>query len=306
MPLQESRLFSPDDISPDDIATSCWQADLELEVTQNERGSRLTRNRHSGPLYVQKPFYPEGKECAHIYLLHPPGGLVSGDTLSVDIQVKKNARALVTTPGAAKMYKARRGVQVQRQNTQLRLENNASLEWFPMEGIVYPGAVAELKTTIELSEDSCFSGWEITCFGLPASRDTFGHGRFKQQYRIEQGGVPIFIDNLHLNSSEDVAENLLFSGKAGMQSQPVSGFFVAGPFSFSAIEKENVLTMLRNQVIESGQQKQVAVTYVNHLLVIRYLGNSAYTARQCFTSLWHSIRPLLIKRKACNPRIWLT
>ncbi len=301
MPLQENRLFSPDD-----VATSCWQADLMLEVTHNDRSSRLTRNRHSGPLYVQKPFYPEGKDCAHIYLLHPPGGLVSGDTLEMDILLKKNAHALVTTPGAAKMYKARQGDQIQRQNTRLRLDDNARLEWFPMEAIVYPGAVAELKTTIELSDHSSFIGWEITCFGLPASQDAFSHGRFKQQYRIEQGGVPVFIDNLHLYSLQNVDKGALFSGKAGMQSQPVSGFFIAGPFSFSSAEKESILGMLRDQITESEQQKQVAVTCVNHFIVVRYLGNSAYSARQCFVSLWHIIRPLLIKRKACNPRIWLT
>ncbi|MGH1484858.1 MAG: urease accessory protein UreD [Cellvibrionaceae bacterium] len=288
------------------LSTGFWEADLELELSYNDRGSRLTRNRHSGPLYVQKPFYPEGKDCAHIYLLHPPGGLVSGDTLETYICVKDNARGLVTTPGAAKMYKARPDEAVQRQNTVLKINNNASLEWFPMEAIVYPGALAELRTTIELAENSHFIGWEITCFGLPASQDAFKQGRFKQQYRIEKNGVPIFIDNLNLIADNEHDESPLFSGRAGMQSQAISGFFVAGPFNFSQSEKDDLLEILRHKITAENQEKTIAATYVNNLIVIRYLGKSAYTARQNFTLLWESIRPLLIGRKACSPRIWLT
>lgn len=56
---------------------SIWNAELALGLTLTQLGTVLKSCRHQGPLYVQKPFYPEGRELAHLYLLHPPGGMVS-------------------------------------------------------------------------------------------------------------------------------------------------------------------------------------------------------------------------------------
>ena len=62
-----------------------WLASLALDFSHNVLGTQLSRTKRNGPLSVQKAFYPEGVDCAHIYLLHPPAGIVSGDELQVDI-----------------------------------------------------------------------------------------------------------------------------------------------------------------------------------------------------------------------------
>jgi urease accessory protein len=40
------------------------------------------------------------------YILHPPGGLVTGDALEVEAVLTGGAKVLVTTPSAAKFYRA--------------------------------------------------------------------------------------------------------------------------------------------------------------------------------------------------------
>jgi urease accessory protein len=42
------------------------------------------------------------------------------------------------------------------------------------------------------------------------------------------------------------------------------------------------------------------------LLVARYLGDSAEEARQCFTRIWHTLRPPLMQTAPIVPRIWNT
>lgn len=285
-----------------------WQADLELALIKKHNGTRLTRNRHTGPLYVQKPFYPEGQDCAHIYLLHPPGGLVSGDTLTVDVNLDADAHALITTPGAARMYKARKTSPVQKQQNTLRVADNAALEWFPMEAIVYNGAAAELSTKIELGSNSHIMAWEITCFGLAASASPFEQGYFKQRYCIEQNGLPVFIDNLVY----DAENKVLFCSKAGMQSKPVSGFLIAGPFANTSEQREQLTDALRaslssmTSIAETDLSQQFALTWINDFCVLRYLGQSAYTCRQGFVLLWQQLRPALLQRKVCEPGIWAT
>jgi urease accessory protein len=293
-----------------------WQADLALVFSQiKNRGTRLTRNRHRGPLYVQKPFYPEGAGVAHVYLLHPPGGLVSGDTLTLDLELEAKAQGLITTPGAMRMYKARNKSPFQRQHTRILLQQNATLEWFPMEAIVYNQAHAELETTITLNDNSCIFAWEITCFGLTASAEKFEAGYFKQRYRIEKNNKPIFIDNLVVDKLATDKLNLdkknmrrFFSSDASMQNKAVSGFFIAGTFENKDYSKQReILTeQLRDLLVKESFDKSISITWVNDLCIARYLGDSAFQARKGFTLLWQILRPALIQLKACEPRIWLT
>ena len=82
-----------------------WKAALQLGFAAEHGATRLARRAHRGPLAVQRPFLPEGPAVCHVYLLHPPGGLVGGDELAIDVDVDADAHALVTTPAAGKVYR---------------------------------------------------------------------------------------------------------------------------------------------------------------------------------------------------------
>lgn len=300
----------------DEVAevNSSWLATLDLQLEKKSRGTRLTKSRHQGPLYVQKPFYPEGPDLAHVYLLHPPGGLVSGDHLKVSIEAKENAAVLVTTPGAARIYRARETQSLQRQSVRLDAGTNASVEWFPLETIVYNNANVELDTEINLAKGSRFIGWEVTCFGLPASDEPFVAGAFQQHYRILREGRPLFVDRFSL--TETNRERLL-SGSAAMNNHAVNGFFLAGPFvnfegstsdeGVDPAERLSALMMsLRSAAAELGLAQSGAISKTGDFFIGRYLGSSAEQSRKLFTAWWEILRPLVLKRKACAPRIWST
>lgn len=286
----------------DNAGDRSWLASLALEFSNGARGTRLTGCRHVGPLYVQKPFYPEGKSLAHVYLLHPPGGLVSGDHLKIDIKVNQHAAALVTTPGAARIYRARQAQPLQRQSVRFQVADQASLEWFPLETIVYNEAHVELDTEIHLGRGSGFIGWEINCFGLTASNAPFEAGTFQQSYRVFREGRPLFVDRFVLDEANRAA---LLSGVAGMQGQGVSGFLLMGPCVLIDEEKQKVLERLR-QVVKETCSGQVAISKSGDCFVGRYLGDSAEQARKVFTAWWEVLRPLILGREACAPRIWST
>ncbi len=86
-------------------AGKSWQAKLDLKFRQAGKRTILAERRHVGPLVVQRPFYPEGPIC-HVYLVHPPGGIVGGDALSLQVDVEPQAHALLTTPAATRFYRA--------------------------------------------------------------------------------------------------------------------------------------------------------------------------------------------------------
>ena len=286
------------DSGPAVVNGSTWQASIDLTFAKGVRGTRLIRSKHQGPLYTQKPFYPEGEALCHLYLLHPPGGIVSGDHLKIQLNLLAEAQALVTTPGASRIYRARHHLPVQRQTISARLSPGASIEWFPMETIVFDAACVELDTQIYLSADSHFTGWEITCFGLPASGHGFQQGSFKQRYAIYSDGVPVFIDQLTIDDENRIT---FLSGQASMRDFTVSGFIVLGPFCDKTVPQTDRLYAAVENLSCDGV---FGISLVGEFFIGRYLGHRADEARELFSAWWKELRPLLLNRPARPPRIW--
>ena len=116
-----------------------WQASLRLGFAPRAARTALVHREQRGPLAVQRPFYPEGDTC-HLYLLHPPGGVVGGDRLDIEARTTGEAHALVTTPGATKFYLS--AGHTAHQTQRLRVGAGGALEWLPQENIFFPGALA--------------------------------------------------------------------------------------------------------------------------------------------------------------------
>jgi urease accessory protein UreH len=86
---------------------------------------------------VQKHLYAEGPEvCQHI-IVHPPGGIAGGDRLDISASVGTDAWAQITSPGAAKWYRAAGPAY---QTLDLKVAAGATLEWLPQETIVFSAA----------------------------------------------------------------------------------------------------------------------------------------------------------------------
>ncbi len=169
-----------------------WAASLTLGFDTRVEGdasiTRMKTARHYGPLRVQRPFYPEGRDgCCHVYVLHPPGGLVSGDELTIEVTVDKGAHALVTTPAANKLYKADSKDVKWQQMTRLRVADGATLEWIPQESLAFDGSRGEQVFKIELGDTAKCLGWEVLCLGRPASHLPFERGYLEQRFELHFG-----------------------------------------------------------------------------------------------------------------------
>lgn len=267
-----------------------WKARLDLTFEARPTATVLTENRHSGPLRLQRPFYPEEGVC-HAYVLHPPGGVVGGDRLTLNAVVGENAAALITTPGAAKFYRS--PTDEAGQENILTVAAGGALEWLPQETIIFPGARARTTTCIRLDRKAAFMGWEILCLGLPACDQPFRHGRADAALEIYRNGEPIFKDRLRVDGESGL------NRPAGLR-----GFSVCGTF-LAAGCREEMLAPLR-QSADEASHCLLGITLLEDLLVARYLGNASLEAKAVFQNLWTRLRPHLTGRMACPPRIWST
>jgi urease accessory protein len=253
----------------------------------------IARRRHHGPLVIQKPFYPEGGVC-HVYILHPPGGIVGGDELSLNLFCKNQSHALVTTPAANKLYKSPGATALVSQN--LTVEPHATLEWLPQETIAFSGAHARTLTRVDVSNDARFIGWEITCLGRPASHERFDRGRIRQNIELWKNGKPLFIDRADFLGDDDILK-----ANWGLRGHSVNATMTAYPADNGILN--GIRSSLESQRIDNTL---TGATLMNDLLVCRYLGDHSEHAKAVFETLWSEIRPSMMQRPACPPRIWMT
>ena len=165
---------------------------LALGFTNDRGTTRLTHRRHFGPLLVQKPLYPEGSACCHAIIVHPPGGIVGGDQLQIEVTAAEQAHALLSTPGAGKWYRANN--RVARQRLRLQSAAGAMIEWLPQETILFDQADVDLDTQVVLHGTGRFIGCEILCFGRTASGERFTRGRVRQRYAVQVDGKLIWLE----------------------------------------------------------------------------------------------------------------
>ena len=172
-----------------------WQANLSLEY-RAEQERTVLRHQHDGPLRILKSLYPEGDAICHNVIVHPPGGLVGGDTLDIRVRVGEGAHGLISTPGATRFY-ASDGLPTTQQ-VALTLAPGARLEWLPLEAIAYPGCEAFNTLTATLAEGAEMMAWDVTALGLPSAGQPFSKGRFAQRLNIPG----LWLEQAHLDAQD--------------------------------------------------------------------------------------------------------
>jgi urease accessory protein len=275
--------------------TDC-QATLSLGFADDAGTTRLVERTHFGPLRVQKPLYPEGPEVCHAIVVHPPGGVVGGDELTINTHVGAHAHTFITTPGAAKWYKA--NGHISHQNIQLNVEKNASLEWLPQETIFFDTAHVQLNNDISLGKDATYIGCEILCFGRTASGESFNSGKITQRNAIRREGKLIWFEQGSITGgSSAMTSPLALAGNTVCTTLIAAGKSLP-PSSINAMREAAAAIKEENGAFGITQMKSV--------LVVRYLGNSSEIARKLITQAWQQLRPELLGREGVVPRIWNT
>ena len=278
-----------------------WRATLSLELESRRERTVMARCRHSGPLRVQRPLYPEN--VCHIYVLHPPGGVVGGDVLDIEVAVAAGAHGLITTPAAGKFYRSNQRWAAQRQRCHVAA--GGALEWLPQESILFDQSWTRLETRVDLDENARFAGWEIIALGRPAAGEAFATGACTQRLAIYRQGRPLWLErNLYQGGTAQMSADWGLGGfaacgtlvccTADAQETPPAKLMDAVRAAMDAWERDH-----------DGLHRH-GISWVDGVLVCRCLGQRADEVRDLLATIWSIARPHVFGRPAVVPRIWLT
>jgi len=266
-----------------------WRASLALGYARAGAATRLVQRAHSGPLRVQKALYPEGEAVCHNIVLHPPAGIAGGDELNIDITADVSSHALLTTPGAAKWYRANGKPAWQR--VSIRVAQDARLEWLPQETIFFDATDAHLVQEVELAPGARYLGCDILCFGRSASGEKFARGTVRQQLHVRQSGRLLWWD-----------QGALHGGSSAMQSPHVLGGATVCATLLAAGRSADAALIAQLRALDPA----LGVTALRTVLVLRHLGHDAEQARRLMARAWQVLRPHWMGRPATELRIWNT
>ena len=272
-----------------------WNARLALDY-RLEGARSVARFRHEGPLRILQSLYPEGDTVCHNVLVHPPGGLVGGDTLDIRIHAAAGSHGLVTTPGASRFYRSE-GERAA-QHTTIALEAGARLEWLPLEAICFSGCRAENRLTLRPDAGAELIGWDVVALGLPGAGKPFERGMLQQHLEVpgawlERGRI-------------EAADARLLDGPLGLAGHRclASLFFVAGS-PIARARRDAALDCARALADAHPLGGSAGATSPQPgVVVLRVLAPLVEPAMQLLRQVWQAWRAELWQLPGAAPRIW--
>ncbi len=278
-----------------------WHASLQLDYKRDASSTAprtVAHFRHDGPLRILQSLYPEGDAICHNVLVHPPGGLVGGDTLDIRVSVGENAHGLVTTPGATRFYRSEANLAAQR--VQVDMAAGSRLEWLPLEALAYNDCKALNHATFKLAPGAELIGWDVTAFGLPNAQQPYLRGRFQQHLEIpgvwlERGLV-------------DATDASLMDGPLGMAGHRcLATLFFATGTPLTRERRELVLEAARHVMDAHGLRDTAGATSPHdQVIAVRVLAPVVEPAMDLLRQVWRAWRRELWQLDGEQPRIWST
>ena len=271
-----------------------WHAQLDLHYRRDEQRTVL-QHRHTGPLRIFKSLYPEGDGICHNVIIHPPGGLVGGDVLEVNVHAAAQSHGLLATPGATRFYRSDGPATEQR--VTLTLDEGARLEWLPLEAIAYPGCLALNHLTATLADGAEMIGWDVCALGLPNANQAFDRGSLTQHLEIP---------GLWLERSRiDAADTRLLESPLGLGGHKCMGtLWLACGTPITRERREQLLEAVR-AVLGGEHGVQVGATCPNpRMLVVRAVAPMVEPLMALFQQVWATLRTEAWGLGNAPPRIW--
>jgi urease accessory protein len=238
----------------------------------------------------------EGAVC-EASIINTGGGMAGGDRLTVEVEARRDARILLSTPSAERVY----GSTGPAAEIALafRLGGGSRLIWLPRETILYSGSRLERRIDVEMHGGASLVIAEMTVFGRLAAGERMRSGLLAERWSIRRDGRLLHAERTRL---EGEIGQLLDRGAIG------GGARAAATVVMASSRAEDRLAAVRARLRRAHSEWGASAW--DGLLVGRFLGADAATLRSdlvCFllaageSRLPHSWARDPIGEDAANP-----
>lgn len=176
---------------------------LFLSLRQSDAKTILARQRSEPPLCVQRALYCEHDlpEMAYVYLSSTSGGMLQGDTYTINFDLGPETKAHITTQGAARIYGTDRHDNALQavQRIKMSLGENAYLEYIPDQIIPYADSRFTQETALSIHETATIIYAETVTSGRAGMGESFAYESCNLRMRAaDQNQTFRFVDSARM------------------------------------------------------------------------------------------------------------
>jgi urease accessory protein len=148
---------------------------LKLVLIKATDKTLISEQVSEAPLHLQKALHYEQDfpAIAYLYMASSSGGILQGDRYRIDITMKENSIAHITTQGATRIYSMNANSATQMVN--LTLEKGSYLEFIPDQIIPYKNSRFYQKMNLNVDEDATLVYSEVITPGRVAMGESFDY-----------------------------------------------------------------------------------------------------------------------------------
>ncbi len=270
---------------------------LQIEFQADSLGKTVIKKLYSrNPLYAQKELYCDDKDpnLAYLYIMSTCGGILQGDEHKINIDMKKDSKAHVTTQGATRIYSMNSGDASQIIN--VTLHENSYLEFIPDQIIPHKDSRFYQKVLLNVHNDATMIYSEIVSSGRAAMGESFAYDICHLTTKAtNQYGKYRFLDIANMNPKK---QNLSSFGILGKYQIVGTVYILAEKkYVFDLYEKINIV-ISSNECVFGG----VTIIKDDSGLLVRILGNQTEQIKEIIFSIVSLLRKTIIGKTLSNIR----
>jgi urease accessory protein len=257
---------------------------IAVSVADDGGRSRRKRVREDGALRMRFPNTAAG-EALEAVIVNTAGGMAGGDHFAIDVAVEADARLVVTTAAAEKIYRSL-GPDT-RIDVTLDVGAGAKLAWLPQETILFDQVRLRRSIDVDLAPGANLLLAEGIVFGRSAMGETLRRGLVFDRWRVRRGGALAFAESLRLDGA--IARSLARRAVAG------EGVAVASVLKMPGDEK----AVAAVRAMEKDFAGEVGISTWNGIAVARLVAGDGAALHRDLIAVVTALSELPL------PRLWL-
>jgi len=182
--------------------SSALRGHLDLVCARDAAGrTHLARQSFAAPMHLSKPHW-DGHTLV-INAVNPTAGLFSGDAIDITVHAAAGASALLTSPSASRVHRARGSEPAARVRQNFSVETGAWLEVCPEMLIAQAGARYEQQTALDVAPGGGLLALDCLAPGRVASGEVFAFEHVHSRTRLTVDGGLLALENCRLAPGDD-------------------------------------------------------------------------------------------------------
>lgn len=179
---------------------------IDLVLERKDDKTIATKRFYEGLVKVSPTIKMDRENIPTFYLLQLGGGYIEGEKYKNRFKLKDNARSIITTQAAAKVYKCPNNIMTQ-QETEIELGKNSVLEYITDNVILYKDAIYKQVNNIYLDKSSTLIYSDGITAGWSPERENFKYRSVQLKSNVYVNNKLVLLDNLIVNpNSNDVTK----------------------------------------------------------------------------------------------------